>query len=81
MRLDRRRPEFPFYKFVMVEIFIRQAKMAGIGGFRPAGFFVRTAFGTGFGMGWHFAPQLGQTSGDMEIYDLRYTIYKTLIPR
>ena len=52
-RLDRLRPEFPFYEFVVVRIFIRQSEMAGIRGFRPAGFARRTAFGTRL---WRRAP-------------------------
>ena len=54
VRLDRFRPEFPFYKFVVVEIFIRQSEMAGIRGFRPAGLLIRAAFGTGPGVARHF---------------------------
>ena len=51
MRSNRFRPEFLFYKFIVVEIFIRQAEAAGVGRFRPAGFFIGTAFRTGFGAG------------------------------
>src|ERR1017187_8480924 len=40
-------------KFVVVKIFIRQPKLAGIGGFRPAGLFIRAAFGTGSGVARH----------------------------
>src|ERR1035437_4663289 len=53
-RLDRLRPEFPFYEFVVVEIFIRQSEMAGIRGFRPAGLLIRAAFGAGPGVARHF---------------------------
>jgi hypothetical protein len=70
-RFDRLWTEFVFYEFGMVEIFVRQAEMAGIRGFRPAGLFIRAAFGTGFGLGRHFSAAVWTNVGGH--YDLRFT--------
>lgn len=51
--------ELAFDEFFVVEILVGQIQVIGFGVFGPAGFFVGTAFGTGFCVGRDFGAAVG----------------------
>lgn len=47
-------PKFPLDELSVIEVVVRQVQAARSALFRPAGFLIRAAFGTGFCVGRNF---------------------------
>src|ERR1017187_500938 len=70
-RFDRLRRKFLLHEFVVVKMLVGDAEVVGVGGIRPAGFFIGAAFGAAFCVARHIRAAVGTSLRG----HLRFTIY------
>src|ERR1035438_6520211 len=70
-RFDRLRRKFLLHEFVVVKMLVGDAEAVGVGGIRPAGFFIGAAFRAAFRVARHVRAAVGANLWS----HLRYTIY------
>ena len=71
--------KFPLHEIVVIEILIRQAESVGVGCFRPAGVFIRTAFWTRLGAGRDVCAAVGagfgRHEGKYSVFSVQYSVF------